>query len=541
MSDALDGWKFIAVDPLAPKRRRRKRSPVHLQSAEGSPARQRKKCRNEEVLFLWSHTEALADSIAKLSEPCTTLRAWSASTLDWSFLLDDSEVQHWDGVLASTLLDTSAITDIAGSAIVSTSVSESYSRTPSPSPLIDDFDRFFLLVDQGGIPASSTWSLLFRDDFQIPWTPMASNGIESALFNFYSRETARACVSFEDQGNTFREALVPLAASKPTVFHAALAVAAVHWANRLRLVKAQLGALDEKNEQQLQILKVASSPNTSEQSRQVQEETRAAATVLMAKLGTFVDGRLVREGTLRLVHSVLHRHAHCRQYTPTTLFLRTWQSWIDTLDSTAQRRARITFDDQMSGTGQDLLEAAVLGTVGCSTGKLRMEGRADLVETLRLIARTSRLSTRRLVRNLDEVHKFTLDATELQSDILAMLATPPPASEKQISSHCFNLALYLYYLSSVEQSSLESGIMRWAVKEMLQAARVAAGFRQAWATWPYFMLGVHVTDAADQIFVGQRFRYLETTLSIGNLSALREILDELWRKRAEGVDTDWQE
>lgn len=48
-------------------------------------------------------------------------------------------------------------------------------------------------------------------------------------------ETVRASVSFDDNYNPFRDALLPLAATDPSTFHAALAVAGAHWANRLRL------------------------------------------------------------------------------------------------------------------------------------------------------------------------------------------------------------------------------------------------------------------------------------------------------------------
>lgn len=55
------------------------------------------------------------------------------------------------------------------------------------------------------------------------------------------------------------QALLPLAASEPIVFHGVLAVASAHWANRLNYLKTLGGTLGADSEEQLRVLELASS------------------------------------------------------------------------------------------------------------------------------------------------------------------------------------------------------------------------------------------------------------------------------------------
>jgi hypothetical protein len=115
--------------------------------------------------------------------------------------------------------------------------------------------------------------------------------------------------------------------------------------------------------------------------------------------------------------------------------------------------------------------------------------------------------------------------------------------ETDLAASAFNLALVLYYHTHVLQSSLSHPIIAWAAGRLLLVAERAhrLGYRQAWATWPYFMLGIHVTDARHREAVQARFKWLEETISIGNLFALREVLTEFWTRRDRCEEVDWQQ
>jgi hypothetical protein len=74
-------------------------------------------------------------------------------------------------------------------------------------------------------------------------------------------ESVSASVSFDGAYNLFRIALLPLVSSEPILFHGAIAVAGVHWANKLKGVRRNLGQLDANGQQQLEILQLASEVN----------------------------------------------------------------------------------------------------------------------------------------------------------------------------------------------------------------------------------------------------------------------------------------
>jgi hypothetical protein len=126
---------------------------------------------------------------------------------------------------------------------------------------------------------------------------------------------------------------------------------------------------------------------------------------------------------------------------------------------------------------------------------------------------------------------------------MARVGSEHGPSEQDLSTYAFNLALVLYFHSQVLLSSLEHPLVRWAVQGLLNVIGRAqlVGYRQAWATWPYFMLGVHVSAKRDRQIVQDRFRWMEETISIGNLFALREVLTELWKRRDRGEMVDWQQ
>lgn len=115
--------------------------------------------------------------------------------------------------------------------------------------------------------------------------------------------------------------------------------------------------------------------------------------------------------------------------------------------------------------------------------------------------------------------------------------------ETDLAASAFNLALVLYFHTHVLQSSLSHPTITWAVGRLLLVAERAqrSNFRQAWATWPYFMLGIHVTKPSHRDEVQARFKWMEETISIGNLFALREVLTELWDRRDKCEEVDWQQ
>lgn len=166
-----------------------------------------------------------------------------------------------------------------------------------------------------------------------------------------------------------------------------------------------------------------------------------------------------------------------------------------------------------------------------------------VADTLRLIASVSRLAATPLPADVPGMQGAVTQTSQLHTSILSRLAVDPPTTEEQLASQAFNLAVNLYFLSEVQHSTLSSPFVRWSVAELLQLVDRASklGYRQAWATWPYFILGLHVTTPQDQDKVRSTYSWLEATLSIGNLSTLRAILEGLWQRRATGETVTWQE
>jgi hypothetical protein len=126
---------------------------------------------------------------------------------------------------------------------------------------------------------------------------------------------------------------------------------------------------------------------------------------------------------------------------------------------------------------------------------------------------------------------------------MALVIDKPRDLETDLAASAFNLALVLYFHTHVLQSSLSHPTVVWAVGRLLELAERAQclGYRQAWATWPYFMLGLHVSDPIHRQAVQARFRWMEETISIGNLFALREVLSELWDRRDRCEPVEWQQ
>lgn len=165
------------------------------------------------------------------------------------------------------------------------------------------------------------------------------------------------------------------------------------------------------------------------------------------------------------------------------------------------------------------------------------------VETLRLIAQVSSLSTSTSFLDLEAVKQHSTQSSELDTEILQTLTGRIEEDESSTSARAFNLALYLYYLTSIPRSSLNHPSISWAVNQLLNLLSYAEShnYRQAWATWPYFILGLHVTTPRHRRRVLDRFTWLATTLSIGNLSTLSTCLETLWERRDRGEETTWQE
>jgi hypothetical protein len=190
------------------------------------------------------------------------------------------------------------------------------------------------------------------------------------------------------------------------------------------------------------------------------------------------------------------------------------------------------------------VDRAVMQTVGCDTGACLVSCAAlTAADTLRLIASVSRLAATPLPTDVPGMQRAVTQTSQLHTSILSRLAVDPPTTEEQLASQAFNLAVNLYFLSEVRHSTLSSPFVRWSVAGLLQLVDRASklGYRQAWATWPYFILGLHVTTPQDQDKVRSTYSWLEATLSIGNLSTLRVILEALWQRRARGEAVTWQE
>lgn len=164
-------------------------------------------------------------------------------------------------------------------------------------------------------------------------------------------------------------------------------------------------------------------------------------------------------------------------------------------------------------------------------------------ETLRLIARTSQLASAAPPADLDAIKRHASLAAAIQADILDCLSARAGEDEEGIAARSFLLAAHLYFLTSIHRSSLDHSSVVWTTQQLVNLLALAKAnhYRQGWATWPYFILGLHVTKPQHRQRVSERFRWLEATLSVGNLSTLKTCLEKLWRARDRGDDISWQE
>ena len=130
MSDAVDpeSWKFVQVDPAAPKKRRKRRKIIPVEAAA---------------------TEGIR------SGPST-----SVTLLHSQYDCSDCQEFHQPGS--------------------STPISEGDSQYPDQ---LSDFDRFILLSNEEE-DVGMRWTDLFGENKFTSWTPLATTPIESALFDF---------------------------------------------------------------------------------------------------------------------------------------------------------------------------------------------------------------------------------------------------------------------------------------------------------------------------------------------------------------------
>lgn len=145
------------------------------------------------------------------------------------------------------------------------------------------------------------------------------------------------------------------------------------------------------------------------------------------------------------------------------------------------------------------------------------------------------------IGSVDDLSHQAGAAADLHRDIIATLEVPEDVSEETISKYCFSLATHLYFLTSVLRVKHSSPMVQYTVQEFITNMDKISTTRQAWGTWPYLILGDHVIRPDHQAKVIQIFHYLDSTLSIGNLSTLIWVLGELWRRRAKGEQVTWQE
>jgi hypothetical protein len=169
MTTENSAWTFVAVDPLAPKKRRRRRKPA----PDSAPATKRPRRGDDPEACgpdvtpeshdsPWTAFIRLIDDAA--SEPGGQGRVTACSPAGPSV---------FPGRLDGTAIDSPELTPSDRVADDITSVAE-----------VTDFDRFFLLSDQRGVSASTIWTKVFGSHWNAPWTPLAKSGIESALLDF---------------------------------------------------------------------------------------------------------------------------------------------------------------------------------------------------------------------------------------------------------------------------------------------------------------------------------------------------------------------
>lgn len=252
-------WQFVQVDPLAPKKRRKKRL---LDSSANKRARLEALASDKHPPH--RHWTAQATPIGRPprhapDSPAPVNTTWTTQS-DPVNCLDDTirspveEAQHSEHPPDATDTETAARLDRSQ---------------------LDDFDRYCLYSNgrKYQTPTASTmWCSLGVNIFFV-WTPLASGIIENSLFHYCksrpdyadltsheadATESVSASVSFDGPYNLFRIALLPLVSSEPVLFHGAIAVASIHWANKLKGVRRNVGQLDERSQQQLEILQLAS-------------------------------------------------------------------------------------------------------------------------------------------------------------------------------------------------------------------------------------------------------------------------------------------
>lgn len=134
-------------------------------------------------------------------------------------------------------------------------------------------------------------------------------------------------------------------------------------------------------------------------------------------------------------------------------------------------------------------------------------------------------------------------ASDLHTEILQNLSHRVEPDESSTAARAFLLALHLYFLTAVHHSALDHPSVIWGIQQLLNLLAHAEEHRhrQAWATWPYFILGLHVTSTRHRRRVLDRFAWLATTLSVGNLSTLKTCLEMLWERQDKGDSVTWQE
>jgi hypothetical protein len=250
------GWQFIQVDPLAPKKRRQRRR------RETGPSKKVKLQIGGDLGLAEYITDREYGAYTPAEEDVSSIA--SANSHRGNRYNENIDVEQGQERASGEELPS----------VKDQTEDVDYSQ-------LDDFDRFCLYSggSQCSLPtASTTWCSLEVNVF-LMWTPLANSIIENSLFHYCKQpssqsstpahtlgatESVTASVSFDGVNNLFRSALLPLVSTEPILFHGAIAVASIHWANKLTGVKRSLGVLDARSEEQLKILRLSSKVSSRE-------------------------------------------------------------------------------------------------------------------------------------------------------------------------------------------------------------------------------------------------------------------------------------